>query len=148
MMLIAERAWPRRVVLLLAGFVAGGLSDFSWMGYYGLLVPQTALAKDASGQQMGPGRGLPAQLHRPHALWIPMVLLIALTIVPTADRLPDRGARRAVGRRPVGFAARAQSPAAVVVFMLVSGLLQGLYWIRQGGDFMHRRVLLARCSAC
>ncbi len=26
--------------------------------------------------------------------------------------------------------------------MLVSGLLQALYWIRQGGDFMHGRVLL------
>jgi arabinofuranosyltransferase len=29
-----------------------------------------------------------------------------------------------------------------VVFILVSGLLQALYWIRQGGDFMHGRVLL------
>jgi arabinofuranosyltransferase len=35
-----------------------------------------------------------------------------------------------------------QSPAAVVVFIFVSGLLQALYWIRQGGDFMHGRVLL------
>ena len=35
-----------------------------------------------------------------------------------------------------------QSPPAVVVFMLVSGLLQAIYWIRQGGDFMHGRVLL------
>jgi arabinofuranosyltransferase len=29
-----------------------------------------------------------------------------------------------------------------VVFIVVSGLLQALYWIRQGGDFMHGRVLL------
>ena len=35
-----------------------------------------------------------------------------------------------------------QSPAAVVMFILVSGLLQAVYWIRQGGDFMHGRVLL------
>ena len=35
-----------------------------------------------------------------------------------------------------------QSPAAVVIFIVVSGLLQALYWIRQGGDFMHGRVLL------
>ena len=42
-----------------------------------------------------------------------------------------------------GWPARAvQSPAAVVVFVLVSGLLQAIYWIRQGGDFMHGRVLL------
>ena len=36
-----------------------------------------------------------------------------------------------------------QSPAAVVIFFVVSGLLQAVYWIRQGGDFMHGRVLLA-----
>jgi arabinofuranosyltransferase len=29
-----------------------------------------------------------------------------------------------------------------VLFILVSGLLQAIYWIRQGGDFMHGRVLL------
>jgi arabinofuranosyltransferase len=29
-----------------------------------------------------------------------------------------------------------------VAFVVVSGLLQALYWIRQGGDFMHGRVLL------
>ncbi|MFM9035077.1 MAG: flagellar motor control protein ZomB, partial [Mycobacterium sp.] len=38
---------------------------------------------------------------------------------------------------------RVRNPAAVVAFMLLSGTLQGLYWIRQGGDFMHGRVLLA-----
>jgi arabinofuranosyltransferase len=43
-----------------------------------------------------------------------------------------------------GRVARAvQSPPAVVAFVLISGLLQALYWIRQGGDFMHGRVLLA-----
>ena len=36
-----------------------------------------------------------------------------------------------------------QSPAAVVIFFVVSGLLQAIYWIRQGGDFMHGRVFLA-----
>src|SRR6202012_568155 len=34
------------------------------------------------------------------------------------------------------------TPAGVAVFIVVSGLLQALYWIRQGGDFMHGRVLL------
>jgi arabinofuranosyltransferase len=59
------------------------------------------------------------------------------------------GRRRRSFLRPLlapdyGRAARAvQSPPAVVAFALVSGLLQALYWIRQGGDFMHGRVLLA-----
>ena len=43
-----------------------------------------------------------------------------------------------------GRLARAvQSPPAAVAFVLFSGLVQALYWIRQGGDFMHARVLLA-----
>ena len=29
-----------------------------------------------------------------------------------------------------------------MIFIIVSGLLQAIYWIRQGGDFMHGRVLL------
>jgi arabinofuranosyltransferase len=36
-----------------------------------------------------------------------------------------------------------QSPPAAVAFVLVSGVLQAMYWTRQGGDFMHARVLLA-----
>src|SRR6201984_3847706 len=42
-----------------------------------------------------------------------------------------------------GTAVDGSTSPAVVVFVLVSGLLQALYWIRQGGDFMHARVLLA-----
>src|ERR1700747_1755033 len=42
-----------------------------------------------------------------------------------------------------GTAVDGSTSPAVVVFVLVSGLLQALYWIRQGGDFMHGRVLLA-----
>src|ERR1700747_3702585 len=42
-----------------------------------------------------------------------------------------------------GTAVDGSTSPAVVAFVLVSGLLQGFYWIRQGGDFMHARVLLA-----
>ena len=35
-----------------------------------------------------------------------------------------------------------QSPTAAVVFIVGSGLVQAIYWVRQGGDFMHGRVLL------
>ena len=31
----------------------------------------------------------------------------------------------------------------MVLYFAGSGLLQGIYWIRQGGDFMHGQVLLA-----
>nr|WP_260757852.1 flagellar motor control protein ZomB [Mycobacterium sp. SMC-8] len=142
MMLIAAKDWRARGLII----VAGGLLPVSYqifrMGYYGLIFPGTALAKDASGAKWQQGFVYLANFNQPYLLWAPAVLLIGLAIMvmllcgrrPGADR-----------RAPAdsGWVARmVQSPSAVVLFMLVSGLLQGIYWIRQGGDFMHGRVLL------
>src|SRR5690606_7984315 len=45
--------------------------------------------------------------------------------------------------RNLGWVARTlQSPPVVVAFFVAGGVLQAIYWIRQGGDFMHGRVLL------
>jgi len=141
MMLVAERGWRRRTLIV----VAGGLLPVGYqifrMGYYALLVPQTAIAKDASGSKWSQGFVYLNNLTAPYALWVPAVLLIALTllltpVLPAVRRYPGWGASD-------GPARRIQSPSAVVVFMLASGVVQALYWIRQGGDFMHGRVLLA-----
>ncbi|MCX2933502.1 hypothetical protein ORI20_24825 [Mycobacterium sp. CVI_P3] len=142
MMLVAAGGWGSRLLVV----VAGGLLPVGYqifrMGYYGLLFPQTALAKDASGDKWGQGLIYLANFNRPYALWLAALLVIALGAVLLA-------ARATTWRRPAEplgnwgrWARRIQSPAAVVIFMLVSGLLQALYWIRQGGDFMHGRVLL------
>ena len=137
MMLIAERGWGRRALIVLAGGLLPVGYQIFRMGYYALLVPQTALAKDASGSKWGQGFTYLTNLTGPYALWLPAALLLGLSAVLLAGPSPaDSPADR---RR----AARIQSPAAVVAFMLLSGLVQALYWIRQGGDFMHGRVLLA-----
>ncbi len=143
MMLIAARTWRRRGLIV----VAGGLLPVGYqifrMGYYGLLVPGTALAKDAAGDKWTQGITYLANFDAPYAVWVPVVLLVPLGLLVLAAR------RRPSFLRPMltpdyGRLARAvQSPPAVVAFVLVSGLLQALYWIRQGGDFMHGRVLLA-----
>nr|WP_325096685.1 flagellar motor control protein ZomB [Mycolicibacterium vinylchloridicum] len=139
MMLVATRGWRARLLIV----VAGGLFPVGYqifrMGYYGLLFPQTALAKDASGDKWAQGLIYLANFDKPYALWLAALLVIALAAVVVAAR-DTRGpqASHATGR----WARRVQSPTAVVIFMLVSGLIQGLYWIRQGGDFMHGRVLL------
>ena len=137
MLLIAEPGWLRRTLIV----VAGGLLPVGYqifrMGYYGLLVPQTAIAKDASGSKWAQGFVYLHNFTGPYALWIPAVLLIALAAVLLAAT--GNPGRPAGGSR----ASWVRSPAAVVVFMVLSGLVQGLYWIRQGGDFMHGRVLLA-----
>ncbi|WP_370581571.1 flagellar motor control protein ZomB [Mycolicibacterium sp. BK556] len=140
MMLVAARGWRDRVLIV----VAGGLFPVGYqifrMGYYGLLFPQTALAKDASGDKWAQGLIYLTNFNQPYALWLAAVLVIALGVVLVAARGTDGAAPIAgnAGR----LASRIQTPTAVVIFMLVSGLVQGLYWIRQGGDFMHGRVLL------
>ncbi len=63
MMLVAASGWTTRVIIV----VAGGLFPVGYqifrMGYYALLFfPQTALAKDASGGQVGAGPDLSGQL--------------------------------------------------------------------------------------
>jgi arabinofuranosyltransferase len=140
MMLIAAKGWRRRVLIV----VAGGLLPVGYqifrMGYYALLFPGTALAKDAAGDKWSQGMIYLSNFNRPYALWVPAVLLIGLGLVVFAGR--RKGIRYTPAPGQGTLARSVQSPTAVVVFMLVSGLLQALYWIRQGGDFMHGRVLL------
>ena len=143
MMLIAGRTWRRRALVVVAGGFLPVAYEVFRMGYYGLLVPGTALAKDAAGDKWSQGMIYLSNFNAPYAVWVPVVLLVALGALLVVAR------RRASFLRPVlapdyGRVARGvQSPPAVVAFVVVSGLLQGFYWIRQGGDFMHARVLLA-----
>jgi arabinofuranosyltransferase len=143
MMLIAARTWRNRVLIVVAGGLLPVGYEIFRMGYYGLLVPGTALAKDAAGDKWSQGMIYLANFDRPYALWLPVLLLVPLGVLLMVVR------RRPSFVRPMespnyGRLARAvQSPSAVVAFVLVSGLLQAFYWIRQGGDFMHGRVLLA-----
>ncbi len=143
MMLIAARTWRRRVLIVVAGGLLPVAYEVFRMGYYGLVVPGTALAKDAAGDKWSQGVIYLLNFDAPYAVWVPLALFVPLGVLVLAAR------RRPSFLRPVlapdyGRVARAvQSPPAVVAFVLVSGLLQALYWIRQGGDFMHGRVLLA-----
>jgi arabinofuranosyltransferase len=141
MMLIVAKGWRRRVLIV----VAGGLLPVAYqvfrMGYYALLFPGTALAKDAAGDKWSQGVIYLSNFNRPYALWVPAVLLAGLALVVSAGR--RKGIRYTPAPAHGPLARSVQSPAAVVGFILVSGLLQALYWIRQGGDFMHGRVLLA-----
>lgn len=141
MMLFATRGGrPRLEIVVAGGLLPVGYQIFR-MGYYGLLFPSTALAKDAGGDKWSQGLVYLTNFNGPYALWVPLLLLAGLGLVLWAS---TRRHRAAVATTTGGPLARsAQSPAAVVIFILVSGLLQALYWIRQGGDFMHGRVLLA-----
>jgi arabinofuranosyltransferase len=141
MMLIAAKGRRRRALIVVAGGLLPVAYQIFRMGYYGLLFPGTALAKDAAGDKWSQGVIYLSNFNRPYALWVPAVLLVGLALVGSAGR--RKGIRYTPARSPGPLARSVQSPTAVVVFILVSGLLQALYWIRQGGDFMHGRVLLA-----
>ena len=134
MLLAATPGWRARLLIVLAGGLLPVGYQIFRMGYYGLLVPQTALAKDASGSKWDQGFTYLVNFTNPYALWLPALLLIVLAVLLI---------RGVTGSTSSGaFSSRLQSPRAVVVFMILSGVLQALYWIRQGGDFMHGRVLL------
>ncbi|MGB2919996.1 MAG: flagellar motor control protein ZomB [Mycobacterium sp.] len=142
MMLIAAPDWRRRALIVAAGGLLPVAYQIFRMGYYGLLVPATAVAKDASGAKWQQGFVYLANFNQPYLLWAPAVLLVGLALMV----MLLRGRPSSVNRRaPAGarwLARTVQTPQAVVIFMVVSGLLQAVYWIRQGGDFMHGRVLL------
>lgn len=143
MMLVAASGWRRRLVIVVAGGLLPVAYQLFRMGYYGLLVPGTAVAKDASGSKWAQGFVYLTNFNGPYLLWVPLVLLVGLAVLLLAVRGLLWGSRQRPPRNRGRWARIIQSPNALVVFILVSGLLQGLYWIRQGGDFMHGRVLLA-----
>lgn len=91
-------------------------------GYYGLLVPNTAVAKSASGSDWKQGWRYVLDFANPYWLWliIPIAIIIGIAVF------------RADGRR---------TPLPVII-MVSCGILHVLYVIRIGGDFMHGRMWL------
>ena len=142
MMLVAAPGWRRRAVIVVAGGLLPVAYQIFRMGYYGLLFPGTALAKDASGSKWEQGFVYLANFNQPYLLWAPAVLLIGLAVMVMLLRGRPSWVNRSAPPGSGWLARTVQNPPAVVAFMLVSGALQALYWIRQGGDFMHGRVLL------
>lgn len=91
-------------------------------GYYGLLVPNTAVATSASGSDWKQGWRYVLDFANPYWLWliIPIAIIIGIAVL------------RADGRR---------TPLPVII-MVSCGILHVLYVIRIGGDFMHGRMWL------
>ncbi len=142
MMLVAARGWRRRALIVVAGGLLPVGYEIFRMGYYGLIFPGTALAKDASGSKWPQGFVYLANFNQPYLLWAPAILLAGLAVMVLINRGQPWWKRRTIAPGYGWLARMVQSPAAVVIFIIVSGLLQAIYWLRQGGDFMHGRVLL------
>jgi arabinofuranosyltransferase len=122
-----EDSWGDRGRMLLWALALPFAYLIFRMGYYGSLVPNPALAKEASGARWGKGWDYLREAVAPYALWLPLVLLAFGAYVPLVRDL--RADRRTTSLLVAGaFAA--------------GGLLQVLYTVRVGGDFMHARLIL------
>lgn len=125
-LLLLSACRRRWLILLTALPVPAGYEIFR-MGYYGLLVPHTAVAKSASDAMWEQGWKYVQDLTGAYNLWLVLALVAA-------------GGILAVMRRPGRFTLR--SNAMIIVLMFVCGFIHVLYTVRVGGDFMHGRMLL------
>lgn len=156
----APIGWRLRIsMVVVAAVLPVGYQIFR-MGYYAILVPNPAIAKDASGSKWGQGFTYLTNLFSPYLLLLPVILAILVGLVVLATRVrpdaTDAGAgpagagrdrtgddrRTSAAARWTDFQGRLQTPSTVVVTVLLAGAILTLYWLRQGGDFMHGRVLL------
>ncbi len=129
MMICVLVAWfvvvrPRRIVFDVVAIFALPLAyQIFRMGYYAMLVPTTALAKDAGGLHLGQGWEYARNFIGPYRLWL-TAILIAATVVYRSLAVRDRRL------------------AFVTAAMLAAALLHALYITAIGGDYMHGRLLL------
>lgn len=116
--------WWRRLL----GLAAAGLLPIAYqvfrMGFYGLLVPNTAVAKESGRPLWGRGTDYLVDLVAPHLLWVPGLLLVAMLVA----LLPS-----------LAWRAREWS---LVGAVLLAAVAHALYVVRVGGDFMHARLLM------
>ncbi|GAA4804190.1 terminal beta-(1-_2)-arabinofuranosyltransferase [Actinomycetospora chlora] len=130
-LLEAPRGWPRLAGAAGAAAVLPLLYEVFRAGYYGLLVPSTALAKEASSPRWEQGLSYLDDTVGTYVLWVPLAVLAVLgltLLLASRDAVPDAALRR------VTLAVAAAPP--------VAAALLALYVTRVGGDFMHARMLL------
>ncbi|WP_241832790.1 hypothetical protein [Amycolatopsis sp. CB00013] len=122
LLLIAKPGWKRALLwILVAGALPAGYQVFR-MGYYGLITPNTALAKEASKARWDRGFFYIADLLDPYLLVIPLLTLVVLAAL--------------VLRRLT------RATTIAVVMPVVAALCLLFYVTRVGGDYMHGRMLL------
>src|SRR5262245_8718136 len=112
------------LVALVAGFLAlPVVYEIFRAGYYGTLVPNTALAKDSGGTYWSQGWNYLVDLVSTYWLVVPLVVLAVCAV----------GLARSKNSRPD----------LVLFFALpVAGLLHAFFIVESGGDYLHARLLL------
>ncbi|MGC0421292.1 arabinofuranosyltransferase [Embleya sp. AB8] len=132
----AAAAWlllrpERKRLALLALF--GGLLPVLYqifrMGYYGVLLPNTAIAKEGTRTDVGRGWSYFEDYASPYNIWAPLLLtVVAVGLLAGVDR-------------SVGDFERYRIRVLTATALVAGTVLLG-YVIVVGGDFMHARLLL------
>ncbi len=146
-----RRGWLRVVGLgALCVAPAAGYEVFR-AGYYGLLLPSTALAKEAGVALWGRGYSYLRDTVATYWLLVPaLILLVAAAAIagPRLARSEWWSRRRGAVEDAPDPAVRATrawdraGTATVALAPVVGGLAMVAYVVRVGGDFMHARMLL------
>ncbi len=122
--------WRRYVVPLLLAYGLPVIYQLWRMAYFALVVPNTALAKSAGSSWWSQGFYYLWNFTVPYALWVPFLLVIPLT-VPRIARWWTAGDRVGV---------------VVLLTPALAGLVDTLYVVHLGGDYITARAPAARLS--
>lgn len=117
-------SWRRTVALLAVAAAVPAAYQVFRMGYYGILVPLTAVSKEAGSAQWERGWDYFGDFATPYQLWLPLLLVAgALAALVVRDR-------------------RDSTALVLIAAPALSAVALTLYVARVGGDFMHARMLL------
>jgi arabinofuranosyltransferase len=122
-----ERRWRGALRLLAWALALPVIYQVFRMGYYGLLVPNPAIAKEAGSSRWEAGWYYLRHFVDPYWLWVPLLLLALGAYLPLVRDLRREGRRRSV---------------LVVAAFGIGGLLHAAYIVRVGGDWIESRLLL------
>lgn len=127
-LVVAAQSSTRHALTLVAAAVAlPATYQLFRMGYYGGLVPNPALAKEATSPHWQQGLLYLTDLAATYWLAVPVVTALVLCLAPGVRQWAGKGQRTA---------------ALVALAPVTAALVHGAYIVRVGGDFMHARLLL------
>ncbi len=119
--------WSDRLRLVACVLVLPFAYQVFRMGYYGVLVPNTAVAKEAGLSRWSTGWQYLRDFTDPYALWLPLGALTVGAYPPLLRHLGRRDDRRGL---------------AVVLAFVGAAFVGSLYVIKVGGDWIQARLLL------
>ncbi|HEY5699466.1 MAG TPA: hypothetical protein VIT01_18320 [Acidimicrobiales bacterium] len=130
LVLLAQRrvqGWRSRVAFVAASVALPVAYQVFRMGYFGMVVSNTAIAKEGTDFRWGRGWAYLRNFTDPYWLWLPLLAMVAGAYVPLVRAL------RAHGRSVSSW---------VLLAFLGLGTFSGLYVVAVGGDYIHARLFL------